>query len=379
MISRRALLAGSLAAAAGCARRKATGYQGYCLVANQGGKTLGVVDLNSFQLRKEIPLDAAPSAVVADPARPRAFALAPETGAVYEVDAVALRVTRRIQVGNSALGMHLAAKPDAVWVLARDPSALVEIPLDSARAGRRIPVPAADIFAVDKQGHAAVANWREHSIALVSLSERKVGRTVVTPAEPSLLHYRWDGETLLTGNRPERSITILDVATGKTVVRLPLALAPRNFCSNADDWLFVSGDGMDAVVVVFPSHNEIWQTALAGKAPGAMAATEGKPKYLLATNPESGTVTALDMMTQNLAAVVGVGREPGFILVTPDQQFALVLNRQSGDMAVIRLLSLNVERNQRVLKYRSASLFDMVAVGQDPVSAAVVNWGTGQG
>jgi DNA-binding beta-propeller fold protein YncE len=374
MISRRAWLAGSIAAAAGCGRRKATGYQGYCMVANREDKTLGVVDLNNFHLRKEIPLDAAPAAVVADPARPRAFALAPEAGTVYEIDALTLSVTRRIKVGNTALEMHLAPKPGAVWVLTRDPSALVEIPLENARAGRRIPVPAGDIFAVDKLGHAAAANWREHSLALVSLEHGKVERTVETAAEPSLLHFRWDGETLLTGNRPERSITVLDVATGKTVVRLPLALAPRNFCSNADDWLFISGDGMDAVVVVFPSHNEIWQTSLAGKAPGAMAVAEGKPGYLLAANPDTGTVTALDMLTENLVAVVEVGREPGFILVTPDQQYALVLNRQSGDMAVIRLLSLSAARNQRVLKYRSASLFDMVAVGRDPVSAAVVNW-----
>jgi DNA-binding beta-propeller fold protein YncE len=376
MISRRAWLTGSLAAAAGCGRRKATGYQGYCVVANREGKSLAVVDLNNFHLRKEIALDAAPAAVLADPARPRAFALAPEAGTVYEIDALTLRVTRRIKVGNSAVGMHLASKPDAIWVLARDPAALLEIPLENARAGRRIPIPAADIFTVDKLGHAAAANWREHSIALVSLEQGKVVRTVETATEPSLLHYRWDGETLLTGNRPERSITVLDVASGKTVVRLPLALAPRNFCSNADDWLFISGDGMDAVVTVFPSHNEIWQTSLAGKAPGAMAVAEGKPKYLLAANPESGTVTALDMLTENLAAVVEVGREPGFILVTPDQQYALVLNRQSGDMAVIRLYALSVAANQRVLKYRSASLFDMVAVGPDPVSAAVVNWET---
>jgi DNA-binding beta-propeller fold protein YncE len=332
------------------------------------------VDLSNFHLRKEISLDAAPAAVLADPARPRAFVLAPEAGTVYEIDALTLSVTRRIKVGNTALEMHLAPKPGAVWVLTRDPAALVEIPLENNRAGRRIQVPAADIFAVDKLGHAAAANWRGHSLALVSLERGRVERTVETAAEPSLLHFRWDGETLLTGNRPERSITVLDVATGKTVVRLPLALAPRNFCGNADDWLFISGDGMDAVVVVFPSHNEIWQTSLAGKAPGAMAVAEGKPGYLLAANPDTGTVTALDMLTENLAAVVEVGREPGFILVTPDQQYALVLNRQSGDMAVIRLLSLSAARNQRVLKYRSASLFDMVAVGRDPVSAAVVNW-----
>jgi DNA-binding beta-propeller fold protein YncE len=374
MISRRAWLAAWLAAAAGCGPKKATGYQGYCMVANREGKSLAVVDLDNFHLRKEIALDAAPAVVVADPARPRVFALAPEAGAVYEIDAVMLRVSRRIKVGNTAAGMHLTPKPAALWVLAADPPALAEIPLEGAHAGRRIPIPAADIFTVDKLGHAAAANWREHSIALVSLDEGKIVRTVVTATEPSLLHYRWDGQTLLTGNRPESSLTVLDVATGKIVVRLPLAIAPRNFCSNSDDWLFISGDGPDAVVTVFPSHNEIWQTALAGKAPGAMAVAEGKPKYLLAANPESGTVTALDMLTENLAAVVEVGREPGFILVTPDQQYALVLNRESGDMAVIRLYALSTARNERVLKYRSASLFDMVPVGQGPVSAAVVNW-----
>jgi DNA-binding beta-propeller fold protein YncE len=374
MISRRAWLAASMAAAAGCGRRKATGYQGYAMVANRESKSVAAVDLNNFHLRKEIALDAAPMAVAADPAKPRAFVLAPEAGTVYEIDALMLRISRRIKVGNTAGGMLVSAKPAAVWVLATDPPGLVEIPLESARAGRRIAIPAADTFTLDKLGHAAAANWRDHSISLVSLNEGRIARTVVTNSEPSLLHYRWDGQTLLTGNRPESSLTVLDVATGKTMVRLPLALAPRNFCSNADDWLFISGDGLDGVVTVFPSHNEIWQTALAGKSPGAMAAAEGQPKYLLAANPESGTVTALDMMTENLAAVVDVGREPGFILVTPDQQYALVLNRQSGDMAVIRLYALSVSRNARVLKYRTASLFDMVPVGEGPVGAAVVNW-----
>ena len=333
-----------------------------------------MVDLNNFHLRKEIALEAAPAAVVADPARPRAFALAPEAGAIYEIDAVMLRVSRRIKVGNTAAGMHLTPKPAAIWVLAAILRRWWRFRSRAPTPGRRIPIPAADIFTVDKLGHAAAANWREHSIALVSLDEGKIVRTVVTATEPSLLHYRWDGQTLLTGNRPESSLTVLDAATGKIVVRLPLAIAPRNFCSNSDDWLFISGDGPDAVVTVFPSHNEIWQTALAGRAPGAMAVAEGKPKYLLAANPESGTVTALDMLTENLAAVVEVGREPGFILVTPDQQYALVLNRGSGDMAVIRLYALSTARNERVLKYRSASLFDMVPVGQGPVSAAVVNW-----
>ena len=143
-----------------------------------------MVDLNNFHLRKEIPLDAAPAAVVADPARPRAFALAPEAGTVYEIDALTLQRDPPDQGGQYGAGDALCAKPGAVWVLARDPSALVEIPLRMPARAAAFPVPAGDIFAVDKLGHAAAANWREHSLALVSLEHGKVERTVGT--RPSL-------------------------------------------------------------------------------------------------------------------------------------------------------------------------------------------------
>ena len=50
---------------------------------------------------------------------------------------------------------------------------------------------------------------------------------------------------------------------------------------------------------------------------------------------------------------------------TPDGRYALVLNRQSGDMAVVRIASLSGRRQM------SAPLFMMVPVGSEPVSAAV--------
>src|SRR5690348_10272160 len=105
-ISRRALLV-SAAAAAGCARRKATRFPGYCFVANQGGRTIGVVDLTVFRVRKEIPLDAAPAAVLAHPSKPRVLVLAPETGTVYEIAADSLSVARKVRAGNQAVEMRL--------------------------------------------------------------------------------------------------------------------------------------------------------------------------------------------------------------------------------------------------------------------------------
>jgi YVTN family beta-propeller protein len=179
------------------------------------------------------------------------------------------------------------------------------------------------------------------------------------------------------GSPADRSLTIYDVPTGKTVVRLPLSIAPREFCFTADGGhLYVSGDGMDAVVSVFPYRTEVWETLLAGHAPGAMAISESDrpPAYLLVANPDADRVTVLDVETGNLVALVQVGQEPRQIVITPDNEYALVLNETSGDMAVIRIFSLggNEVGGDRVKRYKSAPLFTMIPVGERPVSAAVV-------
>jgi DNA-binding beta-propeller fold protein YncE len=64
------------------------------------------------------------------------------------------------------------------------------------------------------------------------------------------------------------------------------------------------------------------------------------------------------------------GQEPDCIVVTPDNQYALVLNRRSGDLSVIRRISLSNGKPFR----RPTPVFTMVAVGQEPVAAAVVPW-----
>jgi DNA-binding beta-propeller fold protein YncE len=154
------------------------------------------------------------------------------------------------------------------------------------------------------------------------------------------------------------------------VVRLPLPLAPRNFCfDGTGGQLFVTGEGMDAVVIVFPYNTEVDQTILAGHAPGAMAVTD---RYLMVANPDTSGITVLDVETRRLVALVQVGQRPRYILVTPDRQYALVLNEQSGDLAVIRVFSLAVTPNGAQRRYKSAPLFTMIPVGDRPVSAAVV-------
>ena len=380
-VTRRALLFSPLALL-GCGPKKAAGYHGYCLVADSGGRAVSVVDLTTFRVRRRIALDAAPALIVPHPSKPKAFVLAPDAGTVYEIDFASFAVSRRARAGNTAVSMEVAPHGNALWVLYRDPAALVELPLDTLKPGRHVRFDSPpDRFDIGDTNMAAVAFDQQRRIALVSLERGAVERTVATESAPAFVLFRSDGKTLVVGNAGQRSLTVFDTASGKTVVRLALAIEPQHYCVSPDGGqVFLSGEGMDGVAIFFPYDTEIWQTVLAGRAPGAMAAvadTRTNPPsllYLLVANPDDGRVTVLNPNTQSMTALVQVGREPSQILVTPDQKWALVVDAASGDLGVIRLASVNPAQSDRVLHYRTAPLFTLIPVGERPVSAAIVEW-----
>jgi DNA-binding beta-propeller fold protein YncE len=376
LLTRRALLAGT-AAALGCGHPKATGFRGYCFVANEAGRSVTAVDLTRFRVRKQIALDAAPSLVVAHPTQAKALALAPETGTIYELDAAKLEITRRAQAGRSAIGMEFSPSNDVLWTAYRDPASLVGIPLASMKAERRVRLPfAPDTLDIGPAGLAAAGSAERREIALVSLASGAIERTIATGDEPSMIAFRKDGRHLFLASRPERVLRIVEVASGRTFVRLPLPVEPRHWTMKPDGGqLFLSGPGMDAVVVVYVYETEIAETLLAGRAPGTLAAIDA-PAYLMAANPETNSVTILDLENDGrLVASVQVGQSPGTIVLTPEMpgqdRYALVLNEQSGDLAVIRMKSLPQDAEQR---RRPAPLFTLIPVGERPVSAAVMSF-----
>jgi DNA-binding beta-propeller fold protein YncE len=382
-MSRRALLAAATAATVACGRRKATGYRGYCFVANHDSRSIAVVDLTRFRVRRQIPLDAAPSLVLPHPRQPKVYVLAAETGTVYEIDAVSLAVSRRARAGNWAADMQVSPAGGSLWVLYRDPASLVELPFSSFQPRRpiRLPSPpdAFDLWvpqpaAQETPPLAAVASSKDAGIVLVSLAASTIRSSAAAGVEPSLIRFRSDGRQLIVGSAAGRNLNIFDVSSLKAVVRLPLPLSPRHFCFKRDlGQLFVSGDGMDAVAIYYPFRTEVAETMLAGRAPGAMQTTES-PALLMVANPETDSITVLDFdnMGKKLVAVVQVGQEPRAILITPDQQYALVLNGKSGDLAVIRIYALTEASPAR--RYKPTPLFTLIPVGEGPISAAVVGF-----
>jgi YVTN family beta-propeller protein len=219
-------------------------------------------------------------------------------------------------------------------------------------------------FDIARDGaRAAVSFGPEGWLAILNLETRKTEHVLGLGKALGAVRFQSNGRSLLAANLDDRMLTIADVASGRVVTHLPLAVRPDNVCFNSDaGQLFITGDGMDAVVIVYPYQTEVAETVLAGHAPGAMAAAPG---LLFVANPSSNSVTSLDIETHKAIAAAPVGAEPGHITITPDNQYALVLNHRSGDMAVIRIAAVIAKRS------KSAPLFTMIPVGSKPVSAAV--------
>jgi YVTN family beta-propeller protein len=291
----------------------------------------------------------------------------PESGAVCEIDAAKLVVVRKTRLGNPALAMRLAADGKSLWVL--HARALVRLEGNRLRAVQSIPLAgAATDFDLTGDGRAAIGFGADRRLALVRLGTGMIEHLADAGCAPSLVRFQGDGQQVLVGSRADKSLTIFDAASGRTAVRLPLPLEPANCCFNSDGGqMFVTGPGMDAVVIVYPYRTEVGETILAGRTPDGMAVS-ATPQYLFVANPESGSVTVLDIDTRKLVGAIAVGQEPRRILITPDNRYALVLNWHSGNMAVIRIAAFTDRRHRT----DPAPLFTIVPVGAQPVAAAVV-------
>lgn len=351
----------------GCRSKRSVPPAGLVFVANRDGKNLAVVDLGIPAMISRIELEAEPSSVLSDPRRGIVYVLLGEAGAVLAIEAANWKAARRVQVATRCVSMQLSSEGARLWVLCAEPPELVAVAPERLEVSHRVRLPYEPTdFDMDATGRlCAVSFGAKGAVALFDPFQARAVRPVGLSEEVGLVRFRSDARHVLVANRSARMLSILEAPTGRIVVHLPLSVRPDYFCFKPDGGqLFITGQGMDAVVIVYPYSTEVAGTILAGRSPGPMAASES-PDYLFVANPASGDLTIIDIEIHRTIAAVAVGTEPKFIAVTPDSQFALVLNRRSGNMAILRIADIVRTRT------RTAPLFTVIPVGSGPVSAAV--------
>jgi YVTN family beta-propeller protein len=366
--SRRALLAGVVATA--CGRRKASRYHGWLFVSSGEGKSVAVADLAFFRRVTNIPLGYAPGQLLHSVGR--VFAVCRDGLSLIEIDPVKLAVAGKIGLPGKPVSARLSPDEMAAIILTEEPNLLLSVDLSRRRVTAQLPLPGPASGLDLNDAQIALTIPSQNSIAHVNFPAFKQPGFTEVGVPCGALRFRRDGKTILAGAAMAREIVTIDSATGKLLAKLPLPLAPSHFCFTADGGqMFVTGAGVDAVVIVKPFQNEVDQTILAGRTPYAMALSDSR-NLLFVTNLESGDLTLLDVDTRTLAASIHVGENPGDVLLTPDDEYALVIDRRTGNVSVVRIPSVLEHDPGALGKVRTKPLFTVFPTVADARSAIIV-------
>lgn len=364
-----------------CGPKKGTGYAGYALIATASDKSVAVVDLTAFRLLRSIPLNSYPTAVLPGGPDGRTYVLTPSTGTLHVLDS-ALNVSASRKLADELSEIRVAPDAKRLLAIAGPTRELIEADPISLKVLRRhrldaepigLDAPPGRYDGQPSPAYAAVSTG-SGSIYFFDLQTGQQSRTQL-PGEIAAVRFRADGQLLLVANLQDSSLTGLSVPSLGRIADLPLAMKPENLCFNSDQGqLFVTGEGMDGVAIVFPYNTlEVDQTVLAGRDPGVMACS-ANPSYLFVGSNTGSDVCILNIDSRRVIGIVDVGQQPTYITVTPDSQYALVLDESSGDMAVIHIPAIQSSPDA-AYNFRAksgASLFTMIPVGNKPVHAAVV-------
>ncbi len=365
MVSRRALLAGVFASA--CARKRATRYQGWLFVASGAEKQIAVADLSTFRRISTIPLPCAPDQLFWS--GDRVYALCREARTVLEIDAGNFRVAAKTALPGKPVAARLLSDKAAL-IVCEDPDVLLRVDLANRRviARRVLPGAPADL---DVNGSLAVITIpSRNSIIRAQLPDLQLAGATDVGVSCTALRFRRDGKTILAGAVAAREIVALDAQSGKLLARLPLPVSPSRFCFNPDGGqMFVTGAGGDVLAIVSPFQNEVAETILAGRTPWAMAVSD-RDNLLFVTNRDSGDLTVLDIQTRAPAASVHVGESPGDVLLTPDNEYALVMDQRSGNVSVVHITTILNRKNKT--SSPPSPLFTVFPTAADARSAVVV-------
>jgi DNA-binding beta-propeller fold protein YncE len=373
-LSRREWLAAGTAAFTGaCGRKVGAGFAGYALIATSGEHDISVVDLDRFRLFKQVAVGGSPSAVI-DGLQAN-YVLTPDTGSVHAVSRDFERVNSK-KLSDKLTGLKLTPEKKHIIALSGPSREVIEADAHSLDVTRKWKLSAEPVaLDIAPDGTVAVSTGAHGTVELINRQTGKILRKDLNSKLGQVL-FRRDGKLLLVANCQARTLTALQPDDLQVVVELALAMEPQNLCFKPDGGqLFVTGQGMDGIAIAFPYFTlEVEQTVLGGRDPGPMACSDVPSEYLLVASASGSDVCILTVSRRKVVGIVEVGQKPSCILITPDNNYALVLNEGSGDIAVIRINSIQ-DRLSDAAKMRGkagASLFTMIPVGAKPVHGVVV-------
>lgn len=276
-----------------------------------------------------------------DPARadPFAFVTAQEADTLAVVDLGEGKVTCLAQIGGrpaavavdpaAGLGYAVSTEPGRISAVAPDCRILWQLALEGAPFGLALN-PARKV--------AYVSDWYGARLFEIDLGTQAVARSLATGHAPAGIAVTPDGARLITADRDDNRISLLDAATGVILSQVPVGAHPFGVTLSGG-LAFTADVESDSVTVVDLTRARVIATIPVGKRPYAIAFAAGKG---FVTNQYADTVSVLDAADFRDLGTVAVGEYPEGIAATADGRRIVVANWFSNSLTVIDSASLDV-------------------------------------
>lgn len=268
-----------------------------------------------------------------------AFITSQEAGTVAVIDIDSRAVLCVAKVGGKPaavavdprLGLAYVVSPETrmLTILGRDCSQEGQVALEGGPFG---------VAVNPARGVVYVGDWYGARIVEIDPALQKIRRVFAVGAAPAGIAVTADGTQLISADRDDNQITILEAATGKALARVKVGKHPFGVTLH-DGRAFTANVESDSVSVVDLATARLIATIAVGKRPYAVAFAAGKG---FVTNQYEDTVSVFDAASFAPLASIEVGEYPEGIASTPDGEHVLVANWFSNTISIIDSASLSV-------------------------------------
>lgn len=285
--------------------------QSFLLVANQGDRTLSIIDAATNQQIAAVPEEGVTGHEVAT---------SPDGRTAY------------VPIyGDSGVG-----KPGS------DGRNMIVVDI----ASRKI---IGDVdFGHGVRPHCVIYDWKnsllyvttelDQSVTIVDPRTLKIAGSIpTTQPESHMLAISHDGRRGYTANVGPGTVSVLDMEARKAITVIPISKATQRISiSNDDSMVFTADQTKPQLAVIDTSSNKI-KSWVPLPAVGYGTAPTRDGKWLLVAMPSVAKVAVVDLATMKVVRTIDVPAGPGEILARPDSQFAYVSCPPSHQVAVIDL------------------------------------------
>jgi len=343
------------------------GLQLNAYVATSDG-SLTVVDLVKLRAIHRIPISPALSGVREHPIRPEIWGVSSQGGYVWIVDGRSNQRRATIPVGDGPYAVDFSSDGRRAYTTSSGSDALVAIDCESraivgrARTGRE------PVFAqlTPDEKSILVLNHRDATLGIHDAATLAQRGNIAVVAQPDEVLIMPDSSIAFVLSRSEPRMSVVDLRREVLLSNLQLAGKPSDMLLKPDGGeLYVISPDSHGLQVINTWTHEVGDYMMLGDSPtrGILSADTS---LMYITDAAAGRVTAVDINNRRVVRnatgtelLVSVGQSPSAVRFDPAENLLLVVNHDSGDLAVIRARPDN------------QSLLTLIPVGEHPRDLAV--------